>query len=73
MPGENGPRIAKGHAVRAFKYLDDSPVLIALDNSSYAFCAVLHSELDDLIVSGSPQTFQNDQGTVNFTQTKIFN
>ena len=67
VTGQNCPRIAKGHAVRAFKYLDDSPVLIALDNSPYALCAVLHPELDDLIVSGSPKTFEDDKRTVNFT------
>jgi hypothetical protein len=73
VTGENCPRIAKGHAVRALKYLDDGSVLIALDNSTYAPCAVLYPKLYDLIVGGSPKAFQNDQGTINFTQTKIFN
>ena len=68
VPRQFCMRILQGHAIRPLEDLDDGLILIILNDSAELLLCPVDLELDDLVVGCAFDAFQNDQGTVYFTE-----
>ena len=66
MSGQSCVGIAQGHAVGSFKNLDDSFVLINLNNTADLASPVVHVKFYDFLIGGILDTFQDHQRSVYF-------
>ena len=65
MPGELCVCILQRHVLGAFKYLDDSFVLVDLDDASDLSLGAVHNELHDLVIERVLYALQCDQRAVD--------
>ena len=73
MSGEDSVGIGQRHTVRSLKDLNDSLVLIILDNTAETLFFSVYGEFNDLIIRCPADALEDDQRAIDPAETKIFN
>ena len=69
VSGEFCMGIFQGHSVISFKHLDNSLVLVKLDDTAKLFLIAVYRDLYDLLKGGVLNAFENYQGAVDLTES----
>ena len=67
MSGQAGVDIAQSQSLCAFKYLNNSLVLINLNDAAQLLFIAVYNHFHDFIVGGAGNAFQYYHGAVNCT------
>ena len=69
MAGKFCMGVFQGHAVISFKHLNNSLVLVKLDDTAKLFLIAVYRDLYDLLKGGVLNAFENYQGAVDLTES----
>ena len=61
--------IFQGHSVISFKHLDNSLVLVKFNDTTQLFLIAVYRDLHDLLKGGILDTLQNNQRTIDLTES----